>query len=56
MEEQVGNALKEVENSSTEFKSELKDLYITHVVEYDISKENKKGRNTLLVYVPYPCY
>jgi len=48
--------LKEVENSSTEFKTELKDLFFTNVVEYEVSKENKKGRNTLLIYVAYSSY
>jgi len=55
LEETVAQAIYDLENSSTEWKNDLKDLYIAGVKEVDFTPKGKKGRNVYIVYVPYPC-
>jgi len=56
LEESVAKELHELENSSSDWKNDLKDVYLSHVKEIDyVSKEKKKSKPVYLVYVPYPC-
>ncbi|XP_010524351.1 PREDICTED: 40S ribosomal protein S7-2-like [Tarenaya hassleriana] len=48
-EEQVAQALFDVENTNQELKSDLKDLYINQAVQMDISG----NRKAVVIYVPY---
>ncbi|XP_042513214.1 40S ribosomal protein S7-like [Macadamia integrifolia] len=48
-EESVAQALFDLETSSTELKSDLKDLYINSAVQMDISG----NRKAIVVHVPY---
>ncbi|XP_010549922.1 PREDICTED: 40S ribosomal protein S7-3 [Tarenaya hassleriana] len=48
-EEQVAQALFDLENTNQELKSDLKDLYINQAVHMDISG----NRKAVVVYVPY---
>jgi len=54
LEDSVASALLEVENSSSEYKSDLKDLQITKVLEQTLTSKGKKERRVLVVFVPYP--
>mmetsp|Transcript_22172 Transcript_22172/g.18984 ORF Transcript_22172/g.18984 Transcript_22172/m.18984 type:complete len:201 (-) Transcript_22172:560-1162(-) len=54
-EEAVAGALHDLENSSTELKSDLKYIYVAGVQEFEFSAKGKKGKNTLVVSVPFPC-
>ena len=53
IEELVGSALCEIENSSTELKNDLRNFYLSSVKEFEIVKGGKRAKNTLLIYVPY---
>jgi len=56
LEESVAKELHNLESSSSEWKNDLKDVYITNVKEVDYtSKDKKKSKPIYLVYVPYPC-
>jgi len=56
LEESVAKELHNLESSSSEWKNDLKDVYITNVKEIDYtSKDKKKSKPLYLVYVPYPC-
>ncbi|KAL9290073.1 putative ribosomal protein S7e [Arabidopsis thaliana] len=48
-EEQVTQALFDLENTNQELKSELKDLYINQAVQMDISG----NRKAVVIYVPF---
>ncbi|CAL9219316.1 unnamed protein product [Arabidopsis halleri] len=48
-EEQVTQALFDLENTNQELKSELKDLYINQAVHMDISS----NRKAVVIYVPF---
>ncbi|KAL9279631.1 putative ribosomal protein S7e [Arabidopsis thaliana] len=48
-EEQVAQALFDLENTNQELKSELKDLYINQAVHMDISG----NRKAVVIYVPF---
>lgn len=55
LEELIAQAIYDLENSSTEWKNDLKDLYIVGAKEVDFTTKGKKGRGVYLIYVPYPC-
>jgi small subunit ribosomal protein S7e len=56
LEDHVAKELYELENSSSDWKNDLKDVYISNVKEIDYtSKDKKKSKPVYLVYVPYPC-
>ncbi|GFQ05919.1 40S ribosomal protein s7 [Phtheirospermum japonicum] len=48
-EENVAQALFDLENTNTEIKSDLKDLYINSALQIDISG----GRKAVVIHVPY---
>jgi len=54
LEDSVATALLDIENSSSELKSELKDLQISKVIEKLLTAHNKKERRVLVVFVPIP--
>ncbi|CAH2036180.1 unnamed protein product, partial [Thlaspi arvense] len=49
LDEQVAQAFFDLENTNTELKSELKDLYVNSAVQVDISG----GRKAVVINVPY---
>jgi len=55
LEETIAQSIYDLENSSTEWKNDLKDFYIVQAKEVDFTPKGKKGRNVYLVYVPFPC-
>jgi len=55
LEESVARELHELENSSSDWKNDLKDVYISHVKEIDYTSKGKKAKPVYLVYVPFPC-
>jgi len=56
LEDHVAKELHELENSSSDWKNDLKDVYISHAKEIDFtSKDKKKSKPVYLVYVPFPC-
>jgi len=56
LEDHVAKELHELENSSSDWKNDLKDVFITNVKEIDYtSKDKKKSKPVYVVYVPYPC-
>ncbi|KAG7021618.1 40S ribosomal protein S7 [Cucurbita argyrosperma subsp. argyrosperma] len=48
-EESVAQALFDLENTNSELKSDLKDLYINSAIQVDVSG----NRKAVVVYVPY---
>ncbi|KAF5205679.1 40S ribosomal protein S7 [Thalictrum thalictroides] len=48
-EESVAQSLFDLENGSTEIKSDLKDLYINTAVQVDVSS----NRKAVVIHVPY---
>jgi len=55
LEETIAQAIYDLENSSSEWKNDLKDFYIQGAKEVDFTPKGKKGRNVYLIYIPYPC-
>lgn len=55
VEEQVGLVLLELENSSSEFKADLKDLFLDSVKEKEVTLSKSKTKTVYLVYVPFVC-
>jgi len=55
LEETIAQAIYDLENSSSEWKNDLKDFYIVNAKEVDFTPKGKKGRNVYLVYIPFPC-
>merc|ERR1712137_1111233 len=55
LEEQTGLALIQLENSSSDFKNDLKNLFIDSVKDIEIVAKNKKTKNIVLVFVPHVC-
>eukprot|EP01098_Paradermamoeba_levis_P002854 TRINITY_DN1357_c0_g1_i1.p1 TRINITY_DN1357_c0_g1~~TRINITY_DN1357_c0_g1_i1.p1 ORF type:complete len:230 (+),score=92.11 TRINITY_DN1357_c0_g1_i1:100-690(+) len=51
-EEQVGQALSDLENSSNELRAELRDLKIASAKEVEIP--GKQTRKAVVIFVPYP--
>jgi len=47
-------ALLDVENSSSDLKSELKELQISKVIEQTLTAKGKKEKRVLVVFVPVP--
>jgi len=55
LEESVAKELHELENSSSDWKNDLKDVYLSHVKEIDyVSKEKKKEQASLSCLCPIP--
>jgi len=55
LEENVAKELHHLENSSSDWKNDLKDVYVSNVKEIDFTSKGKKGKPVYLVYVPFPC-
>ena len=55
VEENLIMTLMELENSSPEYKKELKDIYIDSVREIEVSLKQKKSKNIILVQIPFVC-
>mmetsp|Transcript_35792 Transcript_35792/g.41752 ORF Transcript_35792/g.41752 Transcript_35792/m.41752 type:complete len:202 (+) Transcript_35792:78-683(+) len=55
LEDNVAKELHHLESSSSEWKNDLKDVYITNVKEIDFTSKGKKSKPVYLVYVPFPC-
>jgi len=55
LEETVAQALFDIENSSTELKNDLKDLFIANAKEVETVIKGKKGKNFILIFIPVPC-
>jgi len=56
LEDHVAKELHELENSSSDWKNDLKDVYISHAKEIEFtSNDKKKSKPVNLVYVPFPC-
>jgi len=55
LEETVAQALFDIENSSTDLKNDVKDLYIASAKEIETTIKGKKGKNIILISVPVPC-
>jgi Cft2 family RNA processing exonuclease len=56
LEETVANYMLDLENSSTEFKAELKNVYLDSIREVEVAQKNgKKGKNVVLITVPHMC-
>ena len=49
LEEQVAQVVVDLENSSTEIKNDLKDFFLDHVKEVELTLHNKKTRNVLVM-------
>jgi len=56
LDEQVAKELYDLENSSSDWKNDLKDVYLSKVREIDFTaKDKKKSKPVYLIYVPFPC-
>jgi len=55
LEDSVAKELHHLENSSSEWKNDLKDVYITNVKDIEFTAKGKKSKPVYLVYVPFPC-
>ena len=55
IEEQVGTILLDLENSSSELKTDLKDFYLDSVKEVEVTLSKGKTKNIYLVFVPFVC-
>jgi len=54
LEDSVASALLDIENSSTDLKSELRNLQIAKATELTLTSKSKKERRVIVVFVPYP--
>jgi len=54
LEDTIAQALLDIENSSSDLKSELKDLQIARAQEVELTLRNQKQRKVVVVYVPFP--
>eukprot|EP01015_Nassula_variabilis_P015937 TRINITY_DN23_c0_g1_i2.p1 TRINITY_DN23_c0_g1~~TRINITY_DN23_c0_g1_i2.p1 ORF type:complete len:245 (-),score=90.57 TRINITY_DN23_c0_g1_i2:89-823(-) len=54
IENEVGKALREIENASAEFRDGLKNVVVNRVREVEITRGDKDRKKCLLVYVPFP--
>ncbi|KRX06560.1 hypothetical protein PPERSA_10418 [Pseudocohnilembus persalinus] len=55
LEQEVGKALVELENSSSSYKADLQTIFATSAQEYSIVKDNKKSKKVVVITIPYPC-
>merc|ERR1712137_1334949 len=55
LEEQTGLALIQLENSSSELKTDLKNLFIDSVKDIEIVTKSKTTKNIVLVFIPHVC-
>lgn len=55
-EDSIGLALNEIENSSTDFKNEFKDLKFTSVKEIELESKKGRIRTIFLIYYPFPLF
>mmetsp|Transcript_35793 Transcript_35793/g.41754 ORF Transcript_35793/g.41754 Transcript_35793/m.41754 type:complete len:202 (+) Transcript_35793:79-684(+) len=55
LEDSVAKELHHLENSSSEWKNDLKDVYLSNVKEIEFTAKGKKSKPVYLVYVPFPC-
>jgi small subunit ribosomal protein S7e len=55
LEDSVAKELHHLENSSSEWKNDLKDVYISNVKDIEFTAKGKKSKPVYLVYVPFPC-
>eukprot|EP00331_Platyophrya_macrostoma_P014021 CAMPEP_0176432134 /NCGR_PEP_ID=MMETSP0127-20121128/15212_1 /TAXON_ID=938130 /ORGANISM="Platyophrya macrostoma, Strain WH" /LENGTH=201 /DNA_ID=CAMNT_0017814245 /DNA_START=64 /DNA_END=670 /DNA_ORIENTATION=- len=55
LEDSVAKELHHLENSSSEWKNDLKDVYLSNVKEIEFTAKGKKSKPVYLVYVPFPA-
>jgi len=55
LEEQVGVIIQELENSSSDLKTDLKDFYLDSVKEVEVVLSKGKTKNIYLIFVPFIC-
>ncbi|KAL4445987.1 hypothetical protein ABPG74_010979 [Tetrahymena malaccensis] len=56
IEEQVGSALVELQNTHPDLKTSLESIILTQVKEFQINKTNKKAKSAVLIYVHFQSY
>lgn len=54
LEDTIASALLDIENSSTDLKTELKELQIVKASEVELTIKGKKDRRVIIVQVPFP--
>jgi len=54
LEDSIASALLDIENSSTDLKTELKELQIAKAQEVELTLKGKKERRVVVVYIPFP--
>jgi small subunit ribosomal protein S7e len=54
LEDTIASALLDIENSSTDLKTELKELQIAKAQEVELTLKGKKERRVVVVYIPFP--